>query len=100
MRDGSQGVLHVAPVPQLADTRFTTLTDDGDTQSVYMIHRWQLFAQLLSEVMGKESQCALAETEAYPASEVTAMLRELGMALVEVEQPTQVVAARLMAVAR
>jgi hypothetical protein len=54
----------------------------------------------LAEVMRKEPPCALAGLDAYLATDVAAVLRELGIALVQVEQPTQVVAARLMAVAR
>ena len=57
-------------------------------------------AQNLADVMRKESPCSLAEPDAHPASDVAAVLRELGIALVEVEQPTQVVATRLIAVAQ
>lgn len=57
-------------------------------------------ARQLAHLMRKERPCALAGIDAHPATDVAAMLRELGIALVEVEQPTQVVAARLMAVAQ
>ena len=57
-------------------------------------------ARQLAHVMRKEPPCGLAGIDAHPATDVAAMLRELGIALVEVEQPTQVVAARLMAVAQ
>ncbi len=48
----------------------------------------------------KEVPRAVGEPGRHDDAEVAAMLRELGIALVEVEQPTHVVAARLMTVAR
>lgn len=48
----------------------------------------------------KEPPGTIAGPGRHTDAEVAAMLRELGIALVEVEQPTQVVAARLLAVAR
>lgn len=48
----------------------------------------------------KEPHRALGAAHVHTETDVAAMLRELGIALVEVEQPTQMVAARLMAVAR
>ena len=59
-----------------------------------------LRARQLADVIRKEPPCALAEGHVHAATDVAAMLRALGIALVEVEQPTQMVAARLMAVAR
>lgn len=41
-----------------------------------------------------------ADPELHDETEVAAMLRELGIALVEVEQPTQLVTARLLEIAR
>ena len=48
----------------------------------------------------KEIPEALAEGRDHDDAEVAAMLRELGIALVECEQPTQLVAARLLAIAK
>jgi len=48
----------------------------------------------------KEVPGTVADPGRHDDAEVAAMLRELGIALVEVEQPTQMVAARLMAIAR
>ena len=47
----------------------------------------------------KEIPQALAEGQDHDDAEIAAMLRELGIALVECEQPTQLVAARLLAIA-
>ncbi|CAN5626245.1 threonine/serine exporter family protein [soil metagenome] len=57
-------------------------------------------AKQLADSMRKEPPSSLIERDSHASTDVAAMLRELGMALVEVEQPTHVVAARLMAVAR
>ena len=59
---------------------------------------WRLQRALHS--LRKEVPGTVADPGRHDDAEVAAMLRELGIALVEVEQPTQVVAARLMAVAR
>ena len=47
----------------------------------------------------KEIPEALADGQDHDDAEVAAMLRELGIALIECEQPTQLVAARLLAIA-
>ena len=47
----------------------------------------------------KEIPQALSDGQVNDDAEVAAMLRELGIALVECEQPTQLVAARLLAIA-
>lgn len=65
-----------------------------------MTHGLLFRAKQVAIAMRKEPPCALPAGVGTTASEIAAMLRELGMALIEVEQPTQVVAARLMAVAR
>ncbi|TGD90063.1 hypothetical protein BayCH28_03895 [Mycolicibacterium sp. CH28] len=56
--------------------------------------RWAL-RRLRKEVPG-----AVTAPGSHDDAEIAAMLCELGMALVEVEQPTQVVAARLMTIAK
>jgi hypothetical protein len=50
--------------------------------------------QRLLQSIRKEIPQALAEGQDHDDAEVAAMLRELGIALVECEQPTQLVAAR------
>lgn len=47
----------------------------------------------------KKPPGALDGTDAHDAAEVAAMLREVGIALLEVEQPTQLVQGRLLAIA-
>jgi uncharacterized membrane protein YjjP (DUF1212 family) len=47
----------------------------------------------------KEAHNALAGPDSYDDAEVAVMLREIGIALVEVEQPTQLVTARLQKIA-
>jgi uncharacterized membrane protein YjjP (DUF1212 family) len=55
--------------------------------------------QRLLQSIRKEIPQALAEGQDHDDAEVAAMLRELGIALVECEQPTQLVAARLLTIA-
>ena len=57
-------------------------------------------ARRLLQSIRKEIPEALAEGQDHDDAEVAAMLRELGIALVECEQPTQLVAARLLAIAK
>src|SRR6478609_9357447 len=59
--------------------------------------RWS--AKRLLQSIRKEIPQALAEGQDHDDAEVAAMLRELGIALIECEQPTQLVAARLLAIA-
>ena len=59
--------------------------------------RWS--AKRLLQSIRKEIPQALAEGQDHDDAEVAAMLRELGIALVECEQPTQLVAARLLTIA-
>jgi uncharacterized membrane protein YjjP (DUF1212 family) len=49
--------------------------------------------------MRKEIPGTIADPDAHDGAEVAAMLRELGIALLEVEQPTQLVAGRLINIA-
>ncbi len=56
-------------------------------------------ARRLLQSIRKEIPEALAEGQDHDDAEVAAMLRELGIALVECEQPTQLVAARLLTIA-
>ena len=56
-------------------------------------------ARRLLQSIRKEIPEALAEGQNHDDAEVAAMLRELGIALVECEQPTKLVAARLLAIA-
>ena len=56
--------------------------------------------RLLLQSIRKEIPEALAEGQDHDDAEIAAMLRELGIALVECEQPTQLVAARLLAIAK
>jgi uncharacterized membrane protein YjjP (DUF1212 family) len=56
-------------------------------------------ARRLLQSIRKEIPEALAEGQNHDDAEVAAMLRELGIALVECEQPTNLVAARLLAIA-
>ncbi len=55
--------------------------------------------QRLLQSIRKEIPQALAEGQDHDDAEVATMLRELGIALVECEQPTQLVAARLLTIA-
>jgi hypothetical protein len=59
--------------------------------------RWS--ANRLLQSIRKEIPQALAEGQDHDDAEVAAMLRELGIALIECEQPTQLVAARLLTIA-
>src|SRR6185369_7427060 len=59
--------------------------------------RWS--AKRLLQSIRKEIPQALAEGQDHDDAEVAAMLRELGIALIECEQPTHLVAARLLAIA-
>lgn len=61
-----------------------------------MSGRTQRFLQSIR----KEIPEALAEGQDHDDAEVAAMLRELGIALLECEQPTQLVEARLLTIAR
>ena len=56
-------------------------------------------ARRLLQSIRKEIPQALSDGQVNDDVEVAAMLRELGIALVECEQPTQLVAARLLAIA-
>jgi uncharacterized membrane protein YjjP (DUF1212 family) len=56
-------------------------------------------AERLLRSIRKEIPEALADGKDHNDAEVAAMLRELGIALVECEQPTHLVAARLLAIA-
>jgi hypothetical protein len=56
-------------------------------------------ARRLLRSIRKEIPAALADAHGNGDAEVAAMLRELGIALVECEQPTQLVAARLLTIA-
>lgn len=51
------------------------------------------------EALRKKPPAALAPPDSYPVVEVAAMLREIGIALVEVAQPTPIVEARLERIA-
>ena len=57
-------------------------------------------ARRLLQSIRKEIPQALSDGQVNDDVEVAAMLRELGIALVECEQPTQLVAARLLAIAK
>src|SRR6478672_10781019 len=59
--------------------------------------RWS--AKRLLQSIRKEIPQTLAEGQDHDDAEVAAMLRELGIALIECEQPTQLVAAGLITVA-
>ena len=59
--------------------------------------RWS--ANRLLQSIRKEIPQTLAEGQDHDDAEVAAMLRELGIALIECEQPTQLVAARLLTIA-
>ena len=48
----------------------------------------------------KETPAALGDADSHDDAEVAVMLRELGIALLEVEQPTQLVAGRLISIAK
>ncbi len=54
----------------------------------------------LLHTIRKEVPEALAEGQNHDDAEIAAMLRELGIALIECEQPAQLVRARLLAIAR
>src|ERR1700754_1631847 len=57
-------------------------------------------ARRLLRAIRKEIPEALVDGQDHDNAEIAAMLRELGIALVECEQPTQLVAARLLAIAK
>src|ERR1700741_1392760 len=57
-------------------------------------------AKRLLRSIRKEIPEPLAEGQDQDNAEVAAMLRELGIALIECEQPTQLVGARLLAIAK
>ena len=57
-------------------------------------------ARRLLRSIRKEIPEPLAEGQDHDDAEVAAMLRELGIALIECEQPTQLVAARLLTIAK
>lgn len=65
-----------------------------------MTAEWFSRARHVTGRLRKDLPTALLDAQAHTDADVAAMLRELGIALVEVEQPTHMVAARLMAVAR
>ena len=56
-------------------------------------------ARRLLQSIRKEIPQALSDGQVNDDAEVAAMLRELGIALVECEQPAQLVGARLLAIA-
>ncbi|HYZ69188.1 MAG TPA: threonine/serine exporter family protein [Mycobacterium sp.] len=62
-------------------------------------HRSDRASRLLRSIR-KEIPQALREGQDHDDAEIAAMLRELGIALIECEQPTQLVAARLLAIAQ
>jgi len=64
-----------------------------------MTGSWRDQAQRLWRSIRKETSDAVTEPDAHDEAEVAAMLRELGIALLEVEQPSQQVAARLLTIA-
>jgi uncharacterized membrane protein YjjP (DUF1212 family) len=57
-------------------------------------------ARRLLQSIRKEIPQTLADGQDHDDAEIAAMLRELGIALVECEQPTQLVAGRLLAIAK
>ena len=57
-------------------------------------------ARRLLRSIRKEIPEPLAEGQDHDDAEVAAMLRELGIALIECEQPTQLVGARLLTIAK
>lgn len=81
-------------------SHLTASPNHAESHSANMMNGLCSRAKQWADVMRKEPPCRLAELDAHTEADVAAMLRELGIALVEVEQPTQVVAARLMAVAQ
>src|ERR1700754_5006949 len=56
-------------------------------------------ARRLLRAIRKEIPEGLSDEQDHDDAEIAAMLRELGIALIECEQPTQLVEARLMAIA-
>src|SRR6185503_8427738 len=60
--------------------------------------RWS--AKRLLQSIRKEIPQTLAEGQDHDDAEIAAMLRELGIALIECEQPAQLVRARLLAIAK
>ncbi len=61
---------------------------------------WRTRAQRLWHAVRDELPEPLAPPDTYDDADIAAMLRELGIALVEVVQPTQLVRTRLLGVAR
>lgn len=57
-------------------------------------------AQRMWRSLRKETPAALGDADSHDDAEVAVMLRELGIALLEVEQPTQLVAGRLISIAK
>src|SRR6201991_1488881 len=57
-------------------------------------------ARRLLRAIRKEIPEALSDEQDHDDAEIAAMLRELGIALIECEQPTQLVEARLLAIAK
>jgi uncharacterized membrane protein YjjP (DUF1212 family) len=64
-----------------------------------MTETWRARAQRLWRSVRKEALPSVTEPDAHDEAEVAAMLRELGIALLEVEQPSQLVAYRLLTIA-
>lgn len=64
-----------------------------------MGQRWSHRPRQVLQSLRKEKPRALVGPDSHDGAEVAAMLRELGIALIEVDQPTQMVAARLMVIA-
>ena len=64
-----------------------------------MTEAWTGRVQRAFRSLRKEIPDAVGDPDTHDDAEVAAMLRELGIALVEVEQPTQLVTARLLNVA-
>jgi uncharacterized membrane protein YjjP (DUF1212 family) len=65
-----------------------------------MTEAWTGRVQRAFRSLRKEIPDAVGDPDTHDDAEVAAMLRELGIALVEVEQPTQLVTARLLNIAR
>ena len=63
------------------------------------IAAWSTRARQAWQSLRKQTPTPLAATGAYDDAEVAAMLRSLGIAMLEVGQPTNLVMARLLTVA-
>jgi len=65
-----------------------------------MTNSWSDRAQRVWDLVSKDSPAPLAEPDAYPVGAVAQMLREIGIALLEVQEPSGVVETRLMHIAQ